>query len=105
MSGGPSPTWPRSSTGGSSRRRCRPRRMISPEGSWRRGARTALVTTAGFRDVLEIGRQARPDLYDLGRRRPPALVPRELRFVVRERMGPEGEVEPLDEDSLAAAVQ
>ena len=70
----------------------------------RRGARTALVTTEGFRDVLEIGRQARPDLYDLARRRPPALVPRELRFVVRERMGPDGELEPLDEDSLAEAV-
>jgi N-methylhydantoinase A len=70
----------------------------------RRGARTALVTTEGFRDVLEIGRQARPHLYDLARRRPPALVPRELRFCVRERMGPEGELEPLDEGSLAAAV-
>ena len=64
----------------------------------RRGARTALVTTAGFRDVLEIGRQDRPDLYDLARDRPPALIPRELRFCVRERMGPEGELEPLDED-------
>jgi N-methylhydantoinase A len=70
----------------------------------RRGARTALVTTEGFRDVLEIGRQNRPHLYDLARRRPPALVPRELRFCVRERMGPDGELEPLDEESLAAAV-
>src|SRR5688572_9454775 len=43
----------------------------------RRGARTALITTEGFRDVLEIGRQNRPALYDLGRGRPPALVPRE----------------------------
>ena len=64
----------------------------------RRGARAALVTTEGFRDVLEIGRQARPDLYDLARRRPAPLVPRDLRFTVRERMGPEGELEPLDED-------
>jgi N-methylhydantoinase A len=42
----------------------------------RRGARTALVTTAGFRDVLEIGRQQRPALYDLTADRPPPLVPR-----------------------------
>ncbi len=70
----------------------------------RRGARTALVTTAGFRDVLEIGRQDRPHLYDLARDRPPALIPRALRFGVRERMGPEGELAPLDEDSVAAAV-
>jgi N-methylhydantoinase A len=66
----------------------------------RRGARTALVTTEGFRDVLEIGRQVRPDLYDLTRDRPPSLVPRELRFTVRERTGPGGELEPLDEDGL-----
>jgi N-methylhydantoinase A len=70
----------------------------------RRGARVALVTTAGFRDVLEIARQNRPALYDLTAARPPALVPRELRFCVRERMGPDGELEPLDEDSLAEAV-
>ncbi|MEA2179169.1 MAG: N-methylhydantoinase [Solirubrobacteraceae bacterium] len=70
----------------------------------RRGARTALVTTEGFRDILEIGRQARPSLYELARRRPPALVPRELRFTVKERMGPEGELEPLDEDSLSRVV-
>jgi N-methylhydantoinase A len=70
----------------------------------RRGARTALITTEGFRDVLEIARQTRPDLYDLARRRPPALVPRELRFCVLERMGPDGEVEPLDQESLAGVV-
>jgi N-methylhydantoinase A len=70
----------------------------------RRGARTALVTTEGFRDVLEIGRQNRPALYDLTRDRPPALVPRELRFTVRERMGPDGVLVPLDEGSLRAAV-
>jgi N-methylhydantoinase A len=70
----------------------------------RRGARTALVTTEGFRDVLEIARQNRPSLYDLTQDRPPALVPRELRFTVRERMGPEGEIEPLDEASLEEAV-
>ena len=70
----------------------------------RRGARTALVTTEGFRDVLEIARQNRPALYDLTQDRPPILVPRELRFTVKERMGPEGEVEPLDEESLENAV-
>jgi len=70
----------------------------------RNGARTALVSTAGFRDVIEIGRQQRPSLYDLSRDRPPPLVPRELRFVVRERMGPRGEVLPLDQESLEAAV-
>jgi N-methylhydantoinase A len=70
----------------------------------RRGARTALVTTEGFRDVLEIGRQQRPSLYDLTRDRPPPLVPRELRFTVAGRMGPDGEVAPLDEEQLAAAV-
>jgi len=66
----------------------------------RRGARVALVTTEGFRDVLEIGRQDRPALYDLTAGRPPPLVPRELRFTVRERMGPDGVVTPLDEHGL-----
>ena len=70
----------------------------------RRGARTALVTTEGFRDVLEIARQNRPSLYDLGADRPPPLVPRELRFTVEERMGPQGEISPLDEDGLEGVV-
>jgi N-methylhydantoinase A len=70
----------------------------------RRGARTALVTTDGFRDVIEIGRQNRPALYDLTRDRPPALVPRALRFTVRERMGPDGVLVPLDEASVRAVV-
>ncbi len=70
----------------------------------RRGARTALVTTEGFRDVLEIARQNRPSLYDLTMDRPPPLIPRDLRFTVRERMGADGEVEPLDEESLQEAV-
>ena len=68
----------------------------------RRGTRTALVTTAGFRDILEIGRQDRPALYDLTRDRPAALVPRSLRFVVRERIGPDGVLTPLDEESVRA---
>ncbi len=70
----------------------------------RRGARTALVTTQGFRDVLEIARQNRPSLYDLTQDRPPTLVPRELRFTVEERMGPDGEASPLNEESLERAV-
>jgi N-methylhydantoinase A len=70
----------------------------------RRGARTALVTTEGFRDVLEIARQNRPSLYDLSQDRPPPLVPRELRFTVGERMGPAGEISALDEESLEVAV-
>ena len=71
----------------------------------RRGARTALVTTAGFRDVLEIARQNRPSLYDLTEDRPPPLVPRELRFCVRERMGPDGELEPLDDHSVEEVIE
>lgn len=71
----------------------------------RRGARTALITTEGFRDVIEIARQNRPALYDLARDRPPALVPRDLRFTVKERMGPEGEIEALDETSLSRAIE
>ncbi len=71
----------------------------------RKGARTALVTTEGFRDLLEICRQDRPSMYDLTQDRPPPLVPRELRFTVRERTGPAGVIEPLDEESLAAVVE
>src|SRR5437764_8465118 len=57
----------------------------------RKLARTALVTTEGFADVLEIGRQARDDLYHLGRpARVPSPVPRELCFEVAERIGPDG---------------
>jgi N-methylhydantoinase A len=70
----------------------------------RRGARTALVTTEGFRDVIEIARQNRPSLYDLSQDRPPPLVPRGLRFTVKERMGPQGEISALDEESLEEVV-
>lgn len=61
----------------------------------RKGARTASVTTAGFRDILEIGRQNRPRLYDLCPQRPEPLVPGEARLTVDERVAPEGEVRPL----------
>jgi N-methylhydantoinase A len=56
----------------------------------RRGGRVALVTTAGFEDVLEIGRQARPRLYDFFVERPAPLVPRERRYGLRERVAPDG---------------
>src|SRR6266542_6905029 len=71
----------------------------------RRGARTALVTTRGFEDVLAIGRQARPELYNLNAVRPPPLVPDSLRLGVRERVTASGEVlERPDEVELASLV-
>jgi len=56
----------------------------------RRGGRVALVTTAGFEDVIEIGRQARPRLYDLFVTRPAPLVPRGWRIGAKERVGADG---------------
>ena len=58
----------------------------------RRGGRAVLVTTAGFEDVLEIGRQARPRLYDFFVERPEPLVPRERRLGLRERVGADGKI-------------
>jgi N-methylhydantoinase A len=58
-------------------------------------ARTVLVATAGFTDVIELGRQARPDLYRLEVRPREPLVPAQLRFPAAERIGPEGVLEPL----------
>ena len=58
----------------------------------RRGAKTALVTTRGFRDVLEIARGNRPDPFDLHYTRDDPLIPRELRFEVAERIGSTGEI-------------
>ena len=60
-----------------------------------RGARTALIATRGFADLLEIGRQDRPALYRLCTPKPAPLVEPELRFEADERVGPEGVVEPL----------
>ena len=72
----------------------------------RRGARIALVTTRGFEDVLVIGRQARPELYNLNAIKPPPLVEDELRLGVRERVVASGEViEPLDERELDVLVK
>ncbi len=71
----------------------------------RRGARTALITTQGFADVLEIGRQNRPDLYALVPHKPPPLVPRAWRFELRERVTAQGEVLiPLDPPEVAALI-
>jgi N-methylhydantoinase A len=68
-----------------------------------KGAKTALVTTEGFRDVLEMRRLRIPVMYDLQYDKPPPLVPRRLRFEVAERLGPRGEVKkPLDEAQVAA---
>ncbi len=64
----------------------------------RRGARTVLVTTAGFEDVLEIGRQARPDLYDLEPIRPEPLIPASRRLGVAERMLFDASVETVLSD-------
>ena len=72
----------------------------------RRGARIALITTKGFEDVLVIGRQARPELYNLSAVKPPPLVADELRLGIRERVVASGEViEPLDEGELKRLVR
>jgi N-methylhydantoinase A len=71
----------------------------------RRGVPTGLLTTKGFRDVLEIGRQMRPNLYDYTHRKPDALVPREHRFEITERVGADGEViAAIDVPELEAAI-
>src|SRR6185437_14525371 len=64
----------------------------------RRGALTVLVTTEGFRDVLELRRMRMPHLYDYFWTKPPSLVPRRLRFELGERVTASGEVlKPFDE--------
>lgn len=67
-------------------------------------ARTALLATAGFTDVEELGRQNRADLYRLAAARPPAIVPPGLRFAIEERCGPDGVIKPLDEAAARAAI-
>ncbi|MFD2501426.1 hydantoinase/oxoprolinase N-terminal domain-containing protein [Rhizorhabdus histidinilytica] len=72
----------------------------------RKGALTGLITTRGFRDTLEIGRQTRPHLYDYSIGRPTPLVPRDLRLEVDERTLSDGTVEvPLDEEQVAEAAR
>jgi N-methylhydantoinase A len=75
----------------------------------RKGARTALVTTAGFDDAIEIGRQARPKLYDFFFDRIEPLVPAELRFGIEERTASDGEIltapSPSDLEALASRIK
>ncbi|HZS01717.1 MAG TPA: hydantoinase/oxoprolinase family protein [Chloroflexota bacterium] len=72
----------------------------------RQGALTGLLTTAGFRDVYEMGRGGRYQPYNLAYRRPPPLVPRHRRLEVPERMAPDGGVvQPLDRDGARAAIR
>ena len=67
----------------------------------RKGARTGLITTKGFRDVLELGRERKYELYDIHITMPKPLAPRDLRLEVTERMAADGMViTPLDEDEL-----
>ena len=71
-----------------------------------RGVRTGLITTDGFRDLLEIGRQKRPDLYDMQADKPPILVSRDLRVGVVERVRHDGTIEhALDEDAVRRAAE
>jgi N-methylhydantoinase A len=71
----------------------------------RKGARTGLLTTAGFRDALEIGREGRYDMYDLFIDPPSPLVPRHLRHEIPERIGADGSVtRPLDLAGARAAI-
>ena len=70
-----------------------------------KGAKTGLITTRGFRDLLEIARQRRPSLYDLRARKPTVLVPRHLRFEVTERVMADGRIRlPLDMDEVDRAL-
>ncbi len=71
----------------------------------RKGARTALITTRGFRDVLAIARQNRPDLYDLTPQIDPPLIPDNLRFEVDERVTSRGEIiQPLSQADLRSLI-
>ena len=71
-----------------------------------RGVKTGLITSDGFRDLLEIGRQKRPDLYDLQADKEPVLVARDLRLEVPERLRHDGSVETaLDEQAVRAAAR
>lgn len=72
----------------------------------KKGARTGLITTKGFRDVIEIARMDRPDMYNILYHKPPALVPRQLRMEVDERIDARGGVlRPLDRAGVVAAIR
>lgn len=67
----------------------------------RTGGRTALITTRGFRDVLEIARGNRPDLFNFAFNKPSPFVPRQLRYEMEERVSSDGEIlQPIDMSSL-----
>lgn len=71
----------------------------------RKGALTGLLVTEGFRDLLEIGRQTRPSLYDLFEEKPESVIPGHLRLEVEERLYSDGsERKPLHKESLCAAI-
>lgn len=74
----------------------------------RKGARTALITTSGFRDVLEIGRQNRPNLYDLASKPHEMIIPRSLRYEISERVDNQGqvlkEIDPVELAELIARI-
>jgi N-methylhydantoinase A len=68
----------------------------------RKGARTALITTSGFRDVVEIGRQNRPNLYDLASKPPEMIIPRSWRYEIGERVDSQGQLlKRIDQVELA----
>ncbi|HEV7585522.1 MAG TPA: hydantoinase/oxoprolinase family protein, partial [Solirubrobacteraceae bacterium] len=70
-----------------------------------RTARTALIATDGFTDVIELARQARPHLYELCRSAPAPLVPQELRFAAPERIGTEGPLRALDPAAARSLIE
>src|SRR5208283_3197786 len=71
----------------------------------KKGAKAGFVTTRGFRDVLELRRSSRADLYDLFQDAPAVLVPRRWRFEITERIDAQGEVvTPLDEGEIEAVI-
>ena len=71
----------------------------------RKGSRTGLITTKGFGDVIEIGRQDRPAIYDLAVQPPQHLIPKQLRFEINERVDHRGEIlVKLNKQELAALV-
>ena len=72
----------------------------------RKGGQLALITTRGFRDLLEIGRQVRPKVYDLQIDAPPPLIPRHQRFEINERIDSKGEIiTPLDDAEIAKIIE
>src|SRR5579884_1573816 len=70
-----------------------------------KGARTALIATAGFTDLIELGRQDRPELYRLCAARPAPLVAPELRLAAAERMTPDGPEKPLTDDATRELIK